>query len=87
MSENLKFFKGLERDLPVANPSNAGNIYHCEDTGNTFLSNGNSMILFASAVGRKEVTGGMIFGHYGSNGAMGENSESHGTGIYTGSDN
>lgn len=87
MSENLKFFKGLERDLPVANPSNAGNIYHCEDTGNTFLSNGNSMILFASAVGRKELTGGMIFGHYVTNGALGANSESHGTGTHTESDN
>lgn len=87
MSENLKFFKGLERDLPVANPSNAGNIYHCEDTGNTFLSNGNSMILFASAVGRKELTGGAIFGDYRTSGALGANSESHGTGTYTESDN
>lgn len=87
MSENLKFFKGLEMDLPVANPNNAGNIYHCEDTGNTYLSNGNSMILFASAVGRKELTGGAIFGDYGTNGALGANSESHGTGIYTESDN
>lgn len=87
MSENLKFFKGSEMDLPVANPSNAGNIYHCEDTGNTYLSNGNSMILFASAVGRKELTGGAIFGDYGTNGALGANSESHGTGTYTESDN
>lgn len=87
MSENLKFFKGLEMDLPVANPSNAGNIYHCEDTGNTYLSNGNSMILFASAVGKKELNGGAIFGDYGTNGALGTNSESHGTGTYTESDN
>lgn len=87
MSENLKFFKGSEMDLPVANPSNAGNIYHCEDTGNTYLSNGNSMILFASAVGRKELTGGAIFGDYGTNGALGANSESHGAGTYTESDN
>ena len=87
MSENLKFFKGSEMDLPVANPNNAGNIYHCEDTGNTYLSNGSSMILFASAVGRKELTGGAIFGDYGTNGALGENSESHGTGTYTESAN
>ena len=36
MSEQLKFFKGNETDLPsVFEP---GAIYHCLDTGNTYLA-------------------------------------------------
>ena len=74
MSDNLKFFKGNEADLPIANSGNAGNIYHCEDTGNTYLSNGNEMLLFSSAVGKKTGGGGEVFGDYSTNAAAGANS-------------
>lgn len=75
MSDNLKFFKGNEADLPIANSSNAGSIYHCEDTGNTYLSNGDQMILFASAVGKTtSLNHGEVFGDYTTNITTGENS-------------
>ena len=75
MSDNLKFFKGNEADLPIANSSNAGSIYHCEDTGNTYLSNGDQMVLFASAVGKTtSLNRGEVFGDYTTNMATGTNS-------------
>lgn len=75
MSDNLKFFKGNEADLPIANSSNAGSIYHCEDTGNTYLSNGDQMILFASAVGKTtSLNHGEVFGDYTTNMATAANS-------------
>ena len=75
MSDNLKFFKGNEADLPIANSGNAGSIYHCEDTGNTYLSNGDQMILFASAVGKTtSANHGEVFGDYTTNMATGANS-------------
>jgi hypothetical protein len=36
MSEKLKFFKGIEADLPSS--LIPGAIYHCTDTGNTYLA-------------------------------------------------
>jgi hypothetical protein len=37
MSENLKFYKGLEKDLAQIIRIEPGAIYHCVDTGNTYL--------------------------------------------------
>lgn len=37
MSEQLKFFKGLETNLPTSGLVKGG-IYHCTDTGNTYIS-------------------------------------------------
>lgn len=37
MSEQLKFFKGLESSLPAAEDIQIGALYHCIDTNNTYL--------------------------------------------------
>lgn len=48
MSEQLKFYKGLEEDLPISNIE-IGALYHCEDTGNTYRGiSENEMILFST---------------------------------------
>lgn len=48
MSDNLKFYKGLECDLPKSNIQ-IGAIYHCEDTGNTYRGvSANKMELFST---------------------------------------
>ena len=75
MSENLKFFKGNEADLPAAAPSNAGSIYHCEDTGNTYLSNGDQMILFSTSVGKKHpvYSNSELFTNYNQNSVGADN--------------
>jgi hypothetical protein len=49
MSEQLKFYKGEELNLPASGENGA--IYHCKDTKNTYLATENSMERFASAVG------------------------------------
>lgn len=91
MSDNLKFFKGNESALPAANQERAGNIYHCDDTHNTYLDDGAVLQPFASAVGRtyidEESIGGEIFGDYENNVATGQHSEAHGTGTTVSSDN
>lgn len=49
MSDNLKFYKGLEQDLPRSNIQ-IGAIYHCEDTGNTYRGvSANTMELFSTS--------------------------------------
>ena len=37
MSEQLKFYKGLESKLPAAEDIQIGALYHCIDTNNTYL--------------------------------------------------
>ena len=36
MSENVYFYKGLETNLPTSGIT-AGGLYHCTDTGNTYI--------------------------------------------------
>ena len=51
MSEQLKFFKGNETNLPAE--VEQGALYHCEDTGNTYLGGEeNKTTRFSSAVGK-----------------------------------
>ena len=37
MSEKLKFYKGLEENLVNITEIEVGAIYHCIDTGNTYI--------------------------------------------------
>ena len=45
--ENLKFYKGLEKDLPAGSAIEIGALYHCTDTGNTYIGieNNNEKLL------------------------------------------
>lgn len=45
--ENLKFYKGLEKDLPAGSAIEIGALYHCTDTGNTYIGieNNNAKLL------------------------------------------
>jgi hypothetical protein len=48
MSEQLYFYKGLERDLPTSNIK-IGGLYHCTDTNNTYIGiSATSMELWSS---------------------------------------
>ncbi len=47
MSETLKFYKGLEEDLPTT--YEPGALYHCTDTGNTYLATSTTKIQLFSA--------------------------------------
>ena len=50
MPENLKFYKGLEEDLQDVSPIEIGAIYHCTDTGNTYIGiSATRMQLFSTA--------------------------------------
>lgn len=49
MSEQLKFYRGNESNLSAVIPE-AGALYHCEDTGNTYLGKENSSLdVFSTA--------------------------------------
>ena len=48
MSEQLKFYKGLEGDLPVGSNIIIGALYHCTDTKNTYLGTSSGLELWAS---------------------------------------
>lgn len=60
MSEQIKFYKGLETNLPtgratdenglITDPIEVGALYHCTDTGNTYRGIAiNQMELFSTA--------------------------------------
>lgn len=67
--EQLKFFKGKEEDLLKKTDIEAGAIYHCIDTKNTYLgTNQNGLIPYSSAIGRAaNKSGGEIFNDYVNN--------------------
>ena len=44
MSEQLKFFKGFETNLPQRDQIQVGALYHCVDTNNTYLGVGDFLI-------------------------------------------
>lgn len=48
MSEQLKFFKGLEEDLPQGSSIIIGALYHCTDTKNTYIGTNKGLELWAS---------------------------------------
>jgi hypothetical protein len=51
MSEQLKFYKGLEKDLPTSRIE-IGALYHCTDTGNTYRGiSTTKMELFSNTIG------------------------------------
>lgn len=53
MSEQLKFYKGLEKDLPTSEIE-IGGLYHCTDTGNTYRGiSATEMELFSTNVGQR----------------------------------
>ena len=84
MSEQLKFFKGNETNLPAE--VDQGAIYHCEDTGNTYLGGEeNKTTRFSSAVGKTILndnsSAGEIFNDYENNVASGK--ASHAEGYHT----
>lgn len=61
MLENLKFYKGLEANLPTYNIE-PGALYHCEDTGNTYIGiTTTEMKLYSSAVGKYSSDGSISF--------------------------
>lgn len=62
MSENLYFYKGLESNLPKSNIK-TGALYHCTDTGNTYIgTSSTAMKLYSTKVGKATNTnGGEIF--------------------------
>lgn len=64
--EQLKFFKGKEEDLLKKTDIEAGAIYHCTDTKNTYLgTNQNGLIPYSSAIGKAtNKIGGEIFNDY-----------------------
>ena len=76
MSEQIKFYKGSEANLPTSGIE-IGALYHCEDTGNTYRGiSATELELFSSAVGKKIISidensegyiAGEIFGDYENN--------------------
>lgn len=67
--EQLKFFKGKEEDLLKKTDIEAGAIYHCIDTKNTYLgTDQNGLIPYSSAIGKAtNKIGGEIFNDYVNN--------------------
>lgn len=67
--EQLKFFKGKEEDLLKKTDIEAGAIYHCTDTKNTYLGTSqNGLIPYSSAIGKAtNKIGGEIFNDYVNN--------------------
>ena len=82
MSEQLKFYKGLESALPTT--YEIGALYHCEDTGNTYLAVAtNELTLYSTSVGVKKISSnkiGEIFNNYSTNTASGQFSHAEGNG-------
>ena len=83
MGKLLKFLRGsLESNLPQALQD--GHIYHCENTGNTYVGGtNNTKKIFSSSVGRAILTSGKlgeIFNDYTNNTASGEYSHAEGMG-------
>jgi hypothetical protein len=83
MNEQLKFYKGKsESSLP--NSLEPGAIYHCEDTGNTYLGGEeNESKRFSSTVGKTVLNdnnspAGEIFNDYENNSATGNYSHAEG---------
>lgn len=77
MNEPLKFYKGNETSLPEE--VEASSIYHCTDTGNTYLGTN----IFATSIGRAKIDNeiiqsGEIFNDYENNSASGTNSHAEG---------
>jgi hypothetical protein len=62
--EQLYFYKGLESALPKEDIK-SGALYHCTDTGNTYIGvSATEYHLYSSAVGKKTLEGGEIFNNY-----------------------
>lgn len=79
MSEHLYFYKGIEESLPTSNIK-VGGLYHCTDTGNTYRGvSSTEYELYSSAVGKKTLEGGEIFGDYANNQATAPYSAAFGT--------
>jgi hypothetical protein len=67
LSEQLKFYKGIETDLPKSGIE-IGALYHCIDTGNTYRGISETELeLFSSAVGKATSNNGEIFNDYENN--------------------
>ena len=83
MSEQIKFYKGNESDLSNAQQV-AGGIYHCEDTKNTYLSDGTEMKYFATAVGHttQGIDGAEVFNNYNKNKSLATYSSASGSETY-----
>lgn len=79
--EQLKFFKGKEEDLLKKTDIEAGAIYHCTDTKNTYLGTSqNGLIPYSSAIGKAtNKIGGEIFNDYANN-IAGEGAHAEGIG-------
>lgn len=62
MSENLYFYKGLEKDLPRTGIK-IGALYHCTDTKNTYIGKtATTMELWSSATSYQQLDGGVVIG-------------------------
>lgn len=67
MSEQIKFYKGSEANLPTSGIE-IGAFYHCEDTGNTYRGiSATELELYSSTVGKKTLDSGEIFNDYVNN--------------------
>lgn len=81
MSENLYFFKGLEANLPKEDIK-PGALYHCTDTGNTYLGKSETeMTLFSTASGKQNENNSTVIG---TGNATGANSTVIGSGTASG---
>ena len=85
MNENLIFYKGIESLLPHNDNITPGAIYHCTDTGNTYLGamdpvDGSKFLqLFSTKVGAISADGGEIFNNYTLNQATGQYAHAEGS--------
>ena len=74
MSENLYFYKGLERNLPESGIK-VGGLYHCTDTNNTYIgTSATTMELWSSGTSYQQLNtdnsiGGAVFGEGNASGA------------------
>ena len=62
MSEQLKFYKGYENKLKEV-VVESGSLYHCTDTGNTYLGDSNGKLnLFSTTGGKQDENGSTVIG-------------------------
>lgn len=78
----LKFLRGKKESSLSKTTIQDGAIYHCEDTGNTYVGNSNGINMFASSVGKTILNNdkfGEIFNDYNDNSATGSYSHAEGS--------
>ena len=69
MSEQIKFFKGEEKDLPKSGIKQ-GALYYCTDTGNTYIGTSTtSLKLWSTNAAMQQDNGGVIIGKGDASGA------------------